>query len=119
MKVDVEFHKLIQDAQDLNTSDDYMISRLFFRIGPAEKMIESQATIKQTVGAPIDEVLEVSRPAGYSGPLNHESFRQAAELYFRTCLSRIQVNTGVRMRNNTFATSWSTSFEVEDPGKGW
>lgn len=80
-KARVVFDKLIQDSQDYGSTDEHMVSRVFFTLELEGKTHNDlYADIKQTVGSSFEIAsLEVSPPRGYAGPFNHEAFRKAAE----------------------------------------
>ena len=123
----ITFHKLIQDSQDYGSDDEHMVSRAFFSIDVDGTTYDDICVdIKQTVGSDIKTApLEVSRPHGYKGPFNHESFRNAAEEYYRGLVGsggsgiRIQGGSNIRMRNNTFIKSVQVKFEVSQDKAAW
>lgn len=130
--VHIQFQKVIMDEEDVGTGNDHMISRVFFRIGPAGKMVDSFATIKQIPGGReaiaieahppslYDGPMEVSRPSNYKGPLAFEAYRDLVERYYRAAvLGTIKMTGTGRLRNNAFATPMSGTFDVEDRGTGW
>jgi hypothetical protein len=127
MDASVIFTHLIQDSQDYGSDDEHMVSRAFFTLKVGDKTYPNlYADIKQTVGSSIESApLEISRPAGYEGPFNHEKFRAAVEKYFRGQIGaagrgiRIQGGANIRMRNNRFVATEAASFPVEAGNKAW
>jgi hypothetical protein len=139
-KVKVTFHECIQDSQEYGSDDEHMVSRVFFsieisKVESGEKKIETYdnvyANLKQTVGGKFEETpIEVSPPyhsSGklYSGPMNYEKFRKAAEGYFRKLVGsqgsgiRIEGGGSARMYNNRFRQEYSVEFEAADTRSAW
>ena len=126
-KAKVIFQKLIQDSQDYGSDDQHMVSRAFFTVeveGNVSK--EAYVDIKQPVGSDFEtSPLEVSKPAGYSGPFNYEAFREAAEGYYRSLVgakgSGIHIAGGgnFRMQHNTIIQQEVAEFEVSKESPAW
>ena len=128
MTATIRFRRCVQDSQEYGSTDEYMVSRLFFDIEAAGKVIGSaHADLKQSVGDDFERgAIEVGRPQGYDGPWNHGSFSDAAVTYFRGLVGssgkgiRIEGSTDIRMRDNVFA--FEREFPIELPergGAGW
>jgi hypothetical protein len=125
----VRFHKCIQNAQDYGTGDEFMISRVFFRLAiEGRDQGDMFVDIKQPVGGDFEaDALEVGAPAGtsYRGPFNHEAFRRAAETYYREAVGskasgiRISPGAAVSMEKNTFVRSYEVTFPVSGPDASW
>ncbi len=123
----ITFQKLIQDSQDYGSNDEHMISRVFFDMTIEGKTYTSlHADIKQPVGSSFESsALEISSPANYKGPFNHEAFRAIVERYYRSLIgatgSGIHISGGsnIRMRNNTFVQPITAGFEVKVSGGPW
>ena len=124
-KAKVVFQKLIQDSQDYGSDDEHMVSRAFFTLEiEGNRHADMFVDIKQPVGGDFEKsLLEVSRPAGYSGPFNYEAFRAAVEKYYRSLVgssgSGIQGGRNIRMRNNTFVQQSVAEFEISKSNAGW
>jgi hypothetical protein len=114
----VRFSKLIQDSQDFGSTEDHMVSRVFFtlEIG-GENLGPFYADLKQVVGGDFahDEI-EVGPPVGYEGTLDHQKFSDAARKYFSMLVgsqgSAVRVgpdarrsNIHIRMRNGQITRS--------------
>jgi hypothetical protein len=127
IKTKVTFIKGIQDSQDYGSTDEHMVSRLFFDLEIGDKHYPAlYVDIKQAVGADFEKTpLEIGRPHGYSGPLNYSAFRDAAEDYYRGCVGRqgrgihIAGGSNIRMRNNAFGISKTVEFETDTDTTGW
>jgi hypothetical protein len=123
----VVFDKLVQDSQDYGSTDEHMVSRVFFTLELDGKTHNGlYADIKQIVGSSFEIAsLEVSSPQGYSGPFNHEAFRKAAEAYYRSLVGRsgsgirIQGGGSARMRDNKFFKKELVEFEVGNLSTAW
>ncbi len=123
----ITLHKLIQDSQDYGSDDEHMVSRVFFDLTIDGKKYEGlYADVKQPVGGSFESsALEVSSPANYKGPFNHEAFRGIVEQYYRGLVgasgSGIHISGGsnIRMRNNTFVRSVTAEFQVTVTGGPW
>jgi hypothetical protein len=119
----VHFKELIQDSQDYGSDDKCMVSRVFFDLQVGDKKYPgAYANLKQAVGATASDPIEVSPPAGYSGPFDHQAFQAAAEQYFRSILGSSRPSTkrapgakGIRMRNCRHRKTLSVTFEVATP----
>lgn len=112
--------KLIQDAQEYGSDDEYMVSRVFFDLEIDGKNHHGlYADIKQIVGSSFESsTLEISMPANYKGPFNYDAFCKIVERYFRSQVGakgsgiHIEGGSNIRMRNNTFTNSIMEEFEV-------
>ncbi|MDO8413077.1 MAG: hypothetical protein Q7S51_04710 [Gallionellaceae bacterium] len=120
-------HQLIQDSQDFGSDDAHMVSRVFFDLEIGDKKIEGlYANIKQPVGGSFESSpLEVSRPVNYTGPFNHDVFRNIVENYYRNLIGAAVSGmltggpSNIRMRNNTFVRPLTAEFEVQVAGGSW
>jgi hypothetical protein len=116
----IHFKELIQDSQNYGSDDENMVSRVFFDLQVDDKKYPgAYANLRQTVGATATDPIEVSAPAGYVGPFDHEKFRAEVEKYFRGFFgspgSSVNLGPGgkkVRMRNCRYRKLASVSFEV-------
>jgi hypothetical protein len=123
-KVDVLFYKIIQDSQDYGSDDEYMISRIFFKVFESEKTFEGHADLKQLVGSSFETPgsIEVGAPVAYAGPrLDHNTFAAAAAKCFKDQVvgkeSRgIHISGGakVRMHNNAFEFTSTAKIETHE-----
>ena len=125
--VRTKVEKCIQDSQEYGSTDEHMVSRVFFTIGaddgPEE---EDYCDIKQIVGSAYSsDNMEVSRPHKYHGPLNYEIFSDEIAGYFSKLVnsSSAIISLGeaknVRMRNNTFVKPYEFKFNAEPTEAGW
>ncbi len=126
--VTVNISKFVQDKQEYGSDDETMVSRVFFDL-----LVDGQpkgsfhADVKLVVGGSYEtDALEVSRPAGYRGPLNHARFAEEVTTYIRRLVGSggrgIRLGPGarnVRMRNNTFVAPASFTFEASSDSVGW
>jgi len=123
----VTFQKLIQDSQDYGSDDEHMVSRAFFSVEVDGDVTDDvHVDIKQSIGSDFESTpLEVSKPIGYRGPFNYETFRQAVEAYYRSLVGgqgsgiHIEGGSNIRMRNNTFIQQEQVEFEVSKEGPAW
>jgi hypothetical protein len=113
----VKFRELLQNAQEFGSNNEYMISRVFFSLDVDGKFVGNfYADLKQVVGSDFGlDSIEVSPPAGYSGPFDHSRFRSVAAEYFCGLVGpegtafRIS-GQGVRMFNNRVRQEAEYSF---------
>src|SRR2546426_1903203 len=84
-KVTVNFTRCVQDSQEYGSTDDHMVSRVFFTIETEGRSVPCYADLKQTVGSDyLKGDIEVAPPKTqkdekpYRGPFNHEAFREQA-----------------------------------------
>ena len=116
----VRFKELIQDSQDYGSDDEHMVSRVFFDLQVGDKKYPgAYANLRQAVGATASDAIDVSAPAGYSGPFDHHKFRAEVEKYFRSLIGNSGTSftlrpgaKGVRIRNCRHRKDISVSFEV-------
>ncbi len=116
----VHFKELIQDSQNYGSDDEHMVSRVFFDLQVGDKKYPgAYANLKQSVGSTASDRVEVSPPAGYSGPFDHQKFQAEVEKYFRSLVgssgSPIIRGPGAkaaRMRDCRRRKAVSVSFEV-------
>ena len=130
-KVRVTFEKIIQDSQELGSTDEHMISRLFFKLKVNEQEFTGfHCNVKQMVGAKYesDSPLEIGVPEGaaYRGPFNYGAFRGEAERYYREAFGSqgqgIRIGPGVtnmRMYNNTSIRVKVVEFESSENDAAW
>lgn len=116
----IHFKELIQDSQNYGSDDGHMVSRVFFDLQVDDKRYPgAYANIKQKVGAVASDSIEVSPPAGYAGPFDHQKFQAEVERYFRSVIgnSRSSNRPGqsaksLRIRDCRHRKAVSVSFEV-------
>lgn len=119
----VHFKELIQDSQNYGSDDKHMVSRVFFDLQVGDKKYPgAYANLKQAVGASASDPIEVSPPAGYSGPFDHPAFQAAVETYFRSILGGSQSAAkrgpgakALRIRDCRHRKAASVTFEVATP----
>jgi len=122
----VTFHKLIQEAQDVSSTDskqNHVVSRVFFRLDlNDEHYADMSVILRQPFGTDYaKESIEVEKPFGsYAGNWNHNAFRKIVEDYYRSAIGsqgkamRIGPGSGnVRMRGNTIG--FLKSYQLEIP----
>jgi hypothetical protein len=79
------FNTIIQDSQEFGSSNQHMVSRVFFdlRIG-ADLHTGLAADVKQRVGDDHEHApLDVSMPQSLAGSISYEDFRDFVERYYR------------------------------------
>ena len=127
-KVKIIFHECIQDSQEFGSDDEHMVSRVFFSLEADDHRVDNLfADLKQVVGSDFEiDPIEVTAPHNYSGPMNYDAFRKAAEEYFRKHIgsqgSGIRIGEGaknIRMQNNRFVREESVEFEAPDFLRPW
>ena len=132
--VRVVFEKCIQDSQEYGSTDEMMVSRVFFTIEVKGKTASKatvhrfnriNANLKQAVGGAFEQSpIEVEFPcdsAGnpYAGPLDYQRFRNAAEGYYRSLVGsmgtgiHIQGGWNIRMYGNLLVKQDSVEFEAD------
>jgi hypothetical protein len=107
-KYKVTFHEVIQDSQTFGSSDEHMVSRVFFSLNvDGGRVGDFFADLKQTVGSEFNSSdIEVSPPHDYHGPLDYAQFSEAVRDYFSRQFgpmgSAIRFSGGgnIRMRDN-------------------
>ena len=121
--VRVIFHRCIQGSQEYGSDDQHMVSRIFFTIEECGRRCENlYADMKQIVGGDFErDPIAVSAPQGYSGPMNYEAFRRAAETYYRQLVGSkgsgipiVAGAKGVRLYNNLFEKEDIVEFDAPD-----
>ena len=123
----IKLLRVVQDSQEYGSDDEHMVSRVLFDMEiDGTKYQGLHCDVKQIVGSSFETApLEVSAPAGYKGPFNHEAFQQIVEHYYRSLVGSqgrgIQITgaSNIRMRNNTFVQSSEAMFEVQVAGGPW
>ena len=122
----VTFHKLIQEAQDVSSTDskqNHVVSRVFFRLDlNDEHYADMSVILRQPFGTDYaKESIEVEKPFGsYAGNWNHNAFTKIVEDYYRSAIGRqgraMRIGPGsenIRMRGNTIG--FSKSYQLEIP----
>ncbi|HPC02528.1 MAG TPA: hypothetical protein PLE04_02045 [Syntrophales bacterium] len=114
----ITFNKCLQDAQDLGSDDEFMVSRVYFSLIIDDKIYENlYADVKQAVGSNFeDSNFEVSPPHGYDGPLSYPKFRDCVIKYYTSLIGpkgrliRFEKARDIVMRNNVL--SMPMTFEI-------
>lgn len=114
--VTIQFKELIQDSQNYGSDDAYMVSRVFFDLQVGDKRYPgAHANIRQEVGAAASDPIEVSPPAGYAGPFDHQRFQAEVEKYFRSLVGKSKPGRSaksLRIRDCRHRKAVAVSFEV-------
>lgn len=108
--VTVKVQKCVQDSQEYGSTDEHMVSRVFFTIGTdGGPQVDDYCDIKQIVGSsysPADT--EVHLPHSYRGPYDHKIFSDKIKGYYAKLVNSsgsiisLGGSQNVRMMNNTF-----------------
>lgn len=124
-KIKLNFYKCIQDSQEFGSTNEHMMSRLFFKIDNTEYVCD----VRQPFGSENsfeNDPIEVTIPETLKQIVSYEQFRQAAEDYYRKSVGRngsgINIGNGctnIRMSNNTFVNSYSVEIDYIDFPGGW
>jgi hypothetical protein len=120
------FQKLIQEAQDVSSTDpnqNYVLSKAFFSLEVGDNHYADMSVIlRQPFGTDYTkEPVEVEKPFGsYAGNWDHNAFRKIVEDYYRSAIGSqgraMKIGPGsenVRMRGNTIV--FSKSYQLEIP----
>lgn len=128
-RVRVLLHQILQNAQDLGSSDEYMISRVYLDFEVSGRVYpDCFVDVKQTVGATYEDgPFEVGTPGGYDGPMNREAFAALVERYYRNAVGangrmiRVAPGAGFVGVNNRMIVEQVDEFEADSrPSKaGW
>lgn len=126
-KAKILFHKCIQDAQELGSNDEFMVSRIFFSLQfPDKRMDDLFVDIKLAVGDQFEGgSVEVGKPQGYSGPINYSAFRDAVEKYYRHLVGSTGKGictagaANVRMYSNIFSIPMTAEIDIDEGTGGW
>ncbi len=126
-KARILFQKCIQNAQELGSNDEFMISRIFFSIQLPDKQIDNIHTdIRQPAGGDFEkDALEVGPPQNLKGiTIDYSVFRDLAEKYYRSLIGstgsgiHIVGSSNIKMFNNTFNMPMAADIEVEVTSSG-
>jgi len=108
-KVTIQFKELVQDSQNYGSDEKQMVSRVFFDLTVGEKRYPgAHANVTQKVGAVAPGLLEISGPAGYTGPFDQRKFQAEVETYFRSVIGQSRS----RIRDCRHRKAATVSFEV-------
>lgn len=125
--VRINVQKCVQDSQEYGSTDEYMVSRVFYTINvDGAPRGEYYSDIKQIVGSAYSSGnMEVSRPHEYRGPYDHSVFSDEVARYFCRLVSSsgamfsLGGAANVRMENNTFIVPYHFQFEAEGAAASW
>jgi hypothetical protein len=125
--LNVNIQECILDSQEYGSTDQHMVSRVFFTIGADDKPpTEDHCDIKQVVGSTYSpNSVEVGHPAKYKGPYDHEKFASEVAEYFcklvnsKGAVFSLGEATSVRMMNTRFTVPHRFTFNAEGAGPGW
>ena len=113
----VNVTKCVQDSREYGSTDEHMVSRVFYSIDvDGVPKGDYYSDIKQVVGSAYSPAnIEVSCPHGYRGPYDHDIFSNEVARYFCKLVTMFSPGgpMNVRMRNNTFAIPYHFQFEAE------
>jgi hypothetical protein len=120
----LQLNYIIQDSQEFGSTDEHMISRVFFDLTIDGKPHQDlYCIVKQSVGSwYVDAPLEVSKPVGYKGPFNHQAFSHAVEQYYRKSfrgIAMLGAGAIVRMQHNRFDRPETVVFDSKADGTSW
>lgn len=127
----VKFLKCLQHSQELGSTDEHMVSRLFFNLEVDGRAFTGfHCDVKQIVGAPCESESppEIGPPAGtsYRGPFNDEAFRVEAERYYREAfgsrghgIRREPADATSVMHDNLYLRGKIVEFEGSGPDAAW
>jgi hypothetical protein len=125
------FLECLQNSQELGSTDEHMVSRLFFSFEVnGHEYTGFYCDIKQMVGAQFESEspLEVGAPTGgrYPGPFPYEAFRAEAESYYRGLVGSqgraIRIGPGAKgigMINNRLVFRKVVEIPVSGTEAGW
>lgn len=126
-QVRIDVQKCIQGSQEYGSTDDHMVSRVFFSVHvDGVPKCQDFCDIKQIVGSSYSSGnMEVSRPHQYRGPYDHRIFSDEMAGYYSKLVDSsgpiISLGSAqkVRMMHNTFAVLYEFTFEAEEAGASW
>lgn len=117
----VTFKRLIHQSQASGKFNKTIDVAVFFdlQVG-GRKFSNVRVDVKQNIGKSFDDSpLEVSRPVGYDGPMNHEALSQEVKTYYRLffdsrgrVIRRPEGAMGAPMENNEVHTYITVTFEI-------
>jgi len=127
IKAKILFHKCLQNAQELGSNEEFMVSRIFFSLQFPDKNIDNLfVDIKLAVGDQFEGgSIEVGKPQGYTGPINYSAFRDAVEKYYRHLVGSTGIGirtagaSNVIMYNNTFVIPMTAEIDIDEGTAGW
>jgi hypothetical protein len=110
----------IKDSQEYGSTDEYMVSRVFYSIEvDGVPKGDDYSDLKQVVGSAYSfDNIEVSPPHEYRGAYDHNTFAKEIAGYFCKCVSSngalISIRPGaqVRMQNNALFLPYRFQFET-------
>lgn len=123
-KFKIIFTKCIQDSQDYGSSNEHMISRIFFELDG----INYETNIRQPYGENFSfdkDPIEVEVPNDLKDKLNYGQFRDEVEKYYKRLVGasgtgiHIKGGSNIRMRNNTFIQEYITEIDSINHSGGW
>ena len=117
----VNFASCVQDSRDYGSDDQYVVSRVFFSIWcGGQRYTGLYSDIKHPVDADIEtNLLEITLPHGYDGPISSAAFRRSVGQYYRSLIGRGVLGARIgesctRMCDNTFLVPRSFEFPLAE-----
>lgn len=125
--VRINVKKCIQDSQEYGSTDEHMISRVFFDVEvDGVQKGDDFCDIKQIVGSSYSSGnMEVSPPSKYRGPYDHQVFSGEIAGYYCKLVNpsgsilSLGDAQNVRMKNHVFHAPHRFEFDAEPPGASW
>lgn len=118
-QVTMVFRELLVYSQQHETDNDHLVSVATYELfvgGISHGVFES--LVRQSPGSSLDEMLEVTTPVGYDGPIDYAALRAAVETYYRQVLGqqgvgiRFGPGTSVTMKDVRLAIPMTQAFEA-------
>ncbi len=123
-KLELIFSKCIQDSQEYGSTNEHMISRIFFSIDGKEY----ECNVRQPYGENFsfeNDPIEVESPEELKKLINYGQFRDEVENYYRKMVGanangiRIQGGTNIRMYSNTFIIPHTATIDKAGMSGAW
>ena len=122
-KAKIIFYKCIHDSQEFGSSDDFMVSRVFFSLEYDNTVkLDSFAQIRQPVGSSCNEkYIEVSFPEGVPDSFNSDTLADAVKAYYmrlvgaRGCFIKVgdkSANARTQTMNKVYLMTHEEEFNI-------
>lgn len=119
--VTLRFNRVVVNSQAHRTTNDHMVSVVEYVIlVNGANLGFHQSLIRQPAGGDMQDLIEVSPPDDYAGPMDYQAFRDAVEGYFRSCVGpegrgvRMPWEAVLTMNDVIFGFASEVTFEAED-----
>ncbi|MET0516209.1 MAG: hypothetical protein ABW047_12900 [Nitrospiraceae bacterium] len=106
----------VYNATEFGSNDEIIVSRIFYDMSVnGQKRGESYSDLTHRVDTLEPEAIEVTHPAGYTGPFNHAAFTDKLIAYYQGIMSRSLGASSMQRANQRIIMPVEFEVQAADP----